>query len=135
MIVVDASVVMKLLTRETGSALAVDRLAREPDRTAPDWIQIEVASALSKKVRYAGLPVAAAREGFAALPLIVPDLAPSAPLLARAMDLSFEISHAVYDCLYLALALAIDAKVLTADQKFFDLASEMKYRGRVELLE
>ena len=55
MLVVDASVIMKVLTEEVGSDLAVERLAQAPARTAPDWLTVEIASALSKKIRYGGL--------------------------------------------------------------------------------
>ncbi|WP_374142511.1 type II toxin-antitoxin system VapC family toxin [Sphingomonas sp.] len=135
MLIVDASVVMKLLTREGGSTIAIDRVSRAQERTAPDWIQAEIASALAKKVRYAGLPIETAREAFAALPLILPDLAPTAPLLASAIELSVELSHALYDCLYLALALQTGGKLLTADHKFVTVVSLSQYHRQVELLE
>ena len=134
MIIVDASVVMKLLTREVGSAQAVERVLNERERTAPDWLQVEIASALSKKVRNDGLAADAARKAFAALPLIMPDLAPSAPLLGSAMELSIELSHAVYDCLYLALAIEAGGKMLTADRKFFAATQLSSYKHRMELL-
>lgn len=133
MLVFDASVVVKVLTEEVGSDRAVERVTIEPDRCAPDWLFIEIASALSKKVRYAGLPPAHATEGLAALPTIMPDLVPTADLIAPALSLSIELRHAVYDCLYLALALARGCNVLTADHKFFDAASRSQYAARVEL--
>jgi predicted nucleic acid-binding protein len=134
MLVFDASVVVKVLTEEAGSDRATGRLALEPERTAPDWLCAEIASALSKKVRYAGLPIAQAEQALAALPSIMPDLVPTARLIEPALSLSIELSHAVYDCLYLALALAQDCNVVTADRKFFEAASRSKYVARVELL-
>lgn len=134
MLVIDASVVVKVLTEESGSDLAADRLQRENDRMAPDWLNAEIASALSKKIRYFGLPVAQAMQSLAAVPLIVPDLVTTATLLEPAMALSISLRHALYDCLYLALALREDCNVLTADRKFFGAASLSLYADRVEFL-
>jgi len=134
MIVLDASIVVKLLTREAGAGLAVERVAREPERIAPDWLYAEVANALSKKVRYAGLPWTLAQEGWLALPTILPDIVPSMPLAEEAMRLSVELRHAFYDCLYLALALRERALLLTADRKFFEALADQPYRRSVELL-
>lgn len=133
MLVFDASVVVKVLTEEVGSDRAVERLTQEPDRCAPDWLAVEIASALSKKVRYAGLPPAQATEALAALPAILPDLVTTAQLIEPALSLSIELRHAVYDCLYLALALSRGCNVLTADHKFVDAASRSQYAARVEL--
>ena len=134
MIVVDASVVVKLLTEEHGSDLAIDRISREPERTAPDWLQVEIASALAKKVRYAGLPTDQAQRSLAAIPAVMPDIVSSTPLLGHAMELSIALRHALYDCLYLALAIREDCAVLTADIKFFEAAGRSEYYNRVELL-
>ena len=134
MIVVDASVVMKLLTREQDASLAVERVSREPERTAPDWLYAEVASALSKKVRYGGLSLAFVDEALASLPLIMPDLVPSKPLLRLAIELSVQLRHAIYDCMYLAVAMEEQCTLLTADHKFATAVSESVYRDRVEML-
>lgn len=134
MLIVDASVVMKLLTREVGSDMAIDRISQTPERIAPDWLQAEVASALAKKVRFAGLPIAIAKQAFAALPSIMPDLVPTGPLLGRAIDLSVDLSHALYDCVYLALALETGGRMITADQKFFAVVGQSPYRDQIELL-
>lgn len=134
MLVIDASVVVKALTEEIGSDLATDRLALEPHRVAPDWLSVEIASALSKKVRHAGLPPAIAEKYLAALPMIIPDLAPTLPLLPAALRLSIGLRHAVYDCLYLALAIDRDCALLTADRKFFDTVASCEHGQRMELL-
>ena len=134
MIVLDASIVVKLLTFETDARLAVERVAREPERIAPDWLQAEVANSLSKKVRYGGLPLEVARQGWEAVPAIVSDLFPSVPLLDAAMRVSVEIKHAFYDCLYLVLAVEKGCPMLTADAKFVNALAGTNYRQHVELL-
>lgn len=135
MLVIDASVVVKVLTEERGSIVATDRLIGEPARTAPDWLKAEIASALSKKVRYGGLPIETAERSLAALAVIMPDLAPSEPLIDKALVLSVVLRHAFYDCLYLALAIDQDCMMLTADQKFFAAVAATDLKHRVELLQ
>jgi predicted nucleic acid-binding protein len=132
-IVADASVVVKVLTEEAGSAAAM-RAVADNDVAAPDFIRFEVASALSKKVRYAGLPIEQATNALDALPLIVPDQHDATRLVGRAIDLSISIRHAVYDCLYLALAEQLECKVLTADEKFLAAVGQSEWKRRIELL-
>lgn len=134
MIVLDASVVIKLLTQEQGSAQAIDRIEREPDRIAPDWLHVEIASALSKKVRYGVLPVEQAHQALAAVASIMPDLVPGAARLDAALKLSILLRHALYDCLYLALAIEQQCVMLTADRKFVNVVGESAYRDHIELL-
>jgi predicted nucleic acid-binding protein len=43
------------------------------------------------------------------------DLLPSASVLTRAVRLAVDLEHAVYDCIYLALAVQRGAKLATAD--------------------
>lgn len=134
MIVLDASVVIKLLTQEQGSAEAVDRIEREQDRIAPDWLHAEIASALSKKVRYGGLPVEQANKALGAVASIMPDLVPATALLDAALEMSITLRHALYDCLYLALAIERRCVMLTSDRKFVTVVSESVYRDHIELL-
>lgn len=134
MIVLDASIVVKVLTEEAGSDAAIDRISREPDRVAPDWVTAEIANALSKKVRYAGLPIDLARRYIDAVPKVLTDVVDSAGLFDRALDLSVALQHAFYDCLYLALAIGEDAALLTADKKFAEAAGRGGLGDRLELL-
>jgi predicted nucleic acid-binding protein len=45
---------------------------------------------------------------------------PEAPLLAAAFDLADRLQRTVYDCLYLALAIQLQAKLVTADLRFYN---------------
>jgi predicted nucleic acid-binding protein len=133
MIVADASVVVKVLTEEPGSASAT-RTISENDVVVPDFIQFEVASALSKKVRYAGLPAEQAAKALEALPLVVPDRHDTTGLIDRAFALSISIRHALYDCLYLALAEHMDCPLVTADGKFVAAVEQAGLGVRIERL-
>src|SRR5690242_2237853 len=133
MIVADASVIVKVLTEEVGSAEAT-RTVADTDVVVPDFIQFEVASALSKKVRYAGLPAKQAEDALEVLPLIVPDRYDTSRLLDRAFALSVSIRHALYDCIYLALAEQLDCKLVTADEKFLNAVERTDLSPRIERL-
>lgn len=134
MIVVDGSVAVKLVTKENGSSTAWERVLRDPERVAPAWVMAEVSSALAKKVRFSGLPLATALEAVAALSAFTFDLADFEPLLPQAMALSQQLNHPFYDCVYLALAIERGAVMLTADGKFTKAASAFGFADRVELL-
>lgn len=69
------------------------------------------------------------------LPRFFTRLAPSAPLLDEAFRLSFRLRHPVYDCLFLALGLREDARVLTADRMFHAAAGKSDFADSVILLE
>ncbi len=51
----------------------------------------------------------------AALLALGVDVIPSAPLLTRALRFAFDLDHALYDCVYLALAARYGARLTTAD--------------------
>ena len=132
--VIDASIVVKVLTEEPFSDAAAAAMASESNRIAPDLLAFEVASALSKKIRYAGLPIDTARRALQVIPDLLAEQVPLADLSALAMSLSAELKHAFYDCLYLALAEQRDTVVLTADAKFVRVVAASRFSRRIEPL-
>lgn len=132
--VFDASVVVKMLTEEPLSALAASVIAAEEERLAPDFLRFEIASALSKKARYAGLPQAMIDRALAALPGVIDELVSAERLISSAMALSIELRHALYDCLYLALAEMRDCMVVTADDKFAKVVEASRLSHRLQRL-
>ncbi|MHA0328102.1 type II toxin-antitoxin system VapC family toxin [Sphingomonas melonis] len=134
MIVLDASVAIKLITREPGAEAVLIRVVGEVERIAPDWFHVEVANALAKKVRNDGLSEAAAAAGLTAAPDLLTDTVATLSLLDEAFALSMQAGHAVYDCLYLVLAVRTDAIVLTADAGMARAAKRVGLAGHVELI-
>lgn len=133
MIVVDASVIVRILAREPGADAALDRLDADAQRLAPDWIRIEVANALSNKVLYEQLPAATASTLLATLPAYVGTMLPTLPLIDDAFALALRLRHAVYDCLYWVLAERHGVILLTADKRFAEKALQHGLGG-LELL-
>ncbi|HYJ30372.1 MAG TPA: type II toxin-antitoxin system VapC family toxin [Allosphingosinicella sp.] len=133
-IILDASVALKLITLEAGTAEAQALLERDDERIAPDWMLAEVASGLVNKIRYQRLEVGIAKASFAALPSFIDRFVASAPLLGRAIDLAAELNHPLYDCVYLQVAIDEDGVVITADEGLLKSARQGGYAGRTERL-
>ena len=130
MIVVDASAVLETLLR-TPNAEAVEKRLFEPSQTlhAPHLLDVEVAQVLR---RYAGNGEIDDERGRAALA----DLAdfplrryPHDFLLPRVWDLRRNLT--AYDAVYVALAEALDAPLLTCDRR---LATAPGHQARIELV-
>ncbi len=114
--VVDASVAVKWLVQEEGSEAAA--ALRGDELHAPDWILVECANVLWAKARRRELTWDEAEAGLDLLreaPLV---LASGRELVGEALALARELAHPIYDCLYLALALGLDAPLVTADRRF-----------------
>ena len=130
MIVVDASALIEVLLR-TPAAIAVDRWLFDPRRTlhAAHLLDIEVAHVVR---RYAAKGEIDGERGRAALA----DLAdfplhryPHEFLLPRVWDLRNNLT--AYDAVYVALAEALNAPLLTRDQR---LAAAAGHHARIELV-
>lgn len=132
-IVLDASVALKLVAREPGTERA-QALVLSEERIAPDWLLTEVASGLANKVRYEGADSDRAKIALAAVPRFIDRFFPSQPLLGDAIDMAVQLEHALYDCLYLVLAIAEKSRVVTADRSFANSASRGGFGRQVELL-
>jgi predicted nucleic acid-binding protein len=115
MLVVDASVAVKWVVEEDGTedALALRRKAR---LIAPDLLAAECANILWKKARRGELSMDEAVFAARLLQRADFELVPTRPLLESATRLAVELDHPAYDCVYLALALAKDCKLATADE-------------------
>ena len=133
-IVVDASVALKLVAREAGTAEAQALLDRDEERIAPDWMLVEVAGGLVNKMRHEGLNPTLAQAALTALPSFIDRFVPGEQVLARAMKLAAELDHPLYDCLYLVLAISEDGVVVTADDGFVAAAARGGFAARMERL-
>ena len=113
-LIVDASVAVKWLFTEEGSAVSRQLLAHRIVRYAPDFILIEAANVIWKKARRKETvgPQAYLEELARLSDAIV--LCPSADLVAHASAIALEIDHPVYDCLYLACAEVEGARIRSA---------------------
>jgi predicted nucleic acid-binding protein len=116
--VIDASVGMKWFLPEAYSAEA-RRWRSGPDElhTLAFFFDLEIANILWKKVRRAEITRADGDLILAQLPGLPVVRHPEAPLLAPDFDLADRTQRTVYDCLYLALAVHLGGRMVTADQR------------------
>jgi predicted nucleic acid-binding protein len=125
-IVVDANVAAKWYLPERGSAEAEQLLNDARRIFAPALIRIEVAGAITRKVRNGKVTPEDARRlcdvWVSQLEANVVSLIPDDDVFESAMLLSIEIKHALQDCLYLAVARKYDVPLITADRPFFERA-------------
>ncbi|QNT70449.1 type II toxin-antitoxin system VapC family toxin [Defluviicoccus vanus] len=133
-LVVDASVALKWFLPEPDSLAAEAVLRRADDLIAPTLLVAEVCNAAWKRFRRGEtterhLDWIADRIGRMGLAL-VPDLALAVPAttIARRLD------HPVYDCLYLALAEARRATLVTADRRLYTRIRGTPWQPCVTLL-
>jgi len=119
--VLDASVALKWVLNEVDSARALvlrhDAGRATHQLLAPDLFPIEIANALTRAERKGILRSPQATILLSDILSTPPNLHPSLPLLARAMELSSQTRSSVYDCLYIALAEREGCDVITADEK------------------
>jgi predicted nucleic acid-binding protein len=121
-LVVDASVAVKWVVKETSHDQAVDLVAGET-LIAPDFVLIETANILWRKVRIGDLDKPQAADGHAFIRAAYARYVPAPQLLDRAMSLALGIDHPVYDCLYLACADGEGLSLVTADKRLVGKAS------------
>jgi predicted nucleic acid-binding protein len=118
-VIVDASVALKwfVLEDDTEAALLV---RANHDVAAPDLLLIECRNVLLSKFRRQQLQRAEAEEKERALHEIGSSMIilPSPSFLRQAFTIALELAEPIYDCIYLAAALATDRMLITADTRF-----------------
>ncbi|HXJ93431.1 MAG TPA: type II toxin-antitoxin system VapC family toxin [Terriglobia bacterium] len=132
-LVIDASIAVKWVVEEAGTAEAV-ALRRRSKLIAPELLVAECANILWKKSRRDELSM---DEAFLAARLLQAgdiEFLPTHHLLEAATRIAVELDHPAYDCLYLALAIERDCRLVTADEHFvrkLAAAHRRRFRGRV----
>lgn len=116
MIVVDASAVLEVLLR-TALAEEVEARLLRPDETlhAPHLLDVEVAQVLRRYTASGALDDRRGREALDDLRAMAITRYPHDVLLERVWELRSNLT--AYDAVYVALAEALDATLLTCDRK------------------
>lgn len=130
MIVLDASAVLEALLR-TPAARAVERRLFDPSETlhAPHLLDVEVAQVVRRYAANGELDIQRGRSAIADLADFPLRRYPHDFLLPRVWDLRNNLT--AYDAIYVALAEALDAPLLTRDKR---LAASPGHHARIELV-
>jgi predicted nucleic acid-binding protein len=131
-LVIDTSVVVKWFVEEDGFEMARSLIEPELERIGPELVIAETANVLQRKVRTGELKDVQAMEAVKNLPYFFDRLVPSVDLVEHGFALSQSLDHSVYDCMYLALALADDeGRLVTSDMKFISKAKAAGFGDRI----
>jgi predicted nucleic acid-binding protein len=116
--VVDASLVVKWFVPEVHSEAATRWLEQPHDYVAPDLLFPEVANAVWKKARRGELDAADAHALVRDVSQIAVETVAMRGLVEDAHALAAGADITVYDATYLALAIRMDAQLVTGDDRF-----------------
>lgn len=129
--IVDASVAVKWLIDEEGSDVA-EAILMQGNLGAPDLLFAEIANVLWKRRRrgdFDGIP-----EGVGGLAANFDRVVTCAQLMAPAAALAVELDHPTYDCFYLAMAIAEDDQLVTANARFLRACAATPHADRIRAL-
>jgi len=133
-VVVDASVAFKWVVEEEGSEAARSLLAGEL-LVAPELMIVECANALWLRVRRRHIDRNTARTALAAIRAAPVHYVRASAYIAAAHDLAMDLDQTIYDSLYLAVAIAEQAILVTGDRAFAAAVSRHAvYTSSVRLL-
>ena len=131
MIVLDASAVLEFLLQTTLGRRVEARMLRDGDELhAPHLLDVEVVQGLRRLVRAGEVSAVRAEEAMADLIDLDVHRHSHLDLLPRAWKLRDNIT--AYDAMYVALAEAIDAPIVTCDHP---LAAAPGHRARVDVID
>ena len=133
-LVVDASVAVKWLIAEDGSDAADRLLTDDDDLHAPRLMASEVANALWRKVRLDEIEHGQAGTLTATLSEMPVRWRADEAVCADAVRLAVVLDRPVHDCVYLALTHRLDARLVTADERFANALASTEHGGAVMTL-
>ena len=133
-LVVDAGVAVKWLVAEEGSDAADRLLANGDDLYAPRLMASEVANAPWRKVRLGEVERGRVGVLTAAVPEMPVRWGADETVCADAVRLALALDRPVHDCMYLALAHRLGARLVTADSRFANALASTGHGGAVTML-
>ncbi|MFA4647673.1 type II toxin-antitoxin system VapC family toxin [Pyrococcus kukulkanii] len=120
MIVIDASILVKLILKEEGW----EQIELTPNTVTLDYAFVECINAIWKAVRLNRIPRESITERLEVLKLVRNSIivAKVDDFFERGLEIALEEGIAVYDAFYIALAESLEARLVTADEKQYNAA-------------
>ena len=122
--VIDASVAIKWFLPEIYSDAALRLLGQQHTLHAPDVIFSEFGNVLWKRFRKNEISKNEANATLEGLLTLHLQAQPSQLLIPLALEIACGENRSVYDSLYLAAAIALESRLVTADAKFYRALSK-----------
>lgn len=133
-LVVDASVAVKWLVDEDGSETADGILEHAAELHAPRLLASEVANALWRKARLREIERGDAGVLAASVAQMPIAWTEDERVCGEAARLAVGLDRPVYDCMYLALAHRLEARLVTADERFANALASTEHGGVIVTL-
>ena len=134
--VVDASVVVKWFVPEIHSEAARRLLTSPHEYVAPDLLLAETANTIWKKIRRKELKLEEGRRLVADIGRSAVETVSCRALAGDAHALANATGQTVYDALYVALAVRLNTRLITADDRLAGaLGNVPALRGHVQLVD
>lgn len=123
--VIDASVAIKWFVEEDLSEQAWHVLGSGQRLLAPAFLRVEVSNIIWKKTVRGeiGREQASLILERIALPSFISEFIQDEVLLEAALTRAIDLKHPIYDCLYIACTEAVDATLVTSDERLLRLLS------------
>lgn len=133
-LVIDASVAFKWFVPEIDDDKALALLEIDEPLWAPDLVLAEVGNGLFGRLRKLSNGRLAAQQAVRNLSSLYTRLLPARDFVDQALGIAFELSHPIYDCVYLALCVEHRLQLVTADERFRQAVQGTSYESQVQLL-
>lgn len=118
-LVVDASVAAKWFLDEPHSSEARGIQSLDFDLLAPEFITLEMAHVMTKRIRRGEMSVDQGRNAVVRLPAML-SLRITTMLIPAALDVAVQFGRSAYDALYVVLALRHGCQFVTADRRLYN---------------
>lgn len=133
--IVDSSVAAKWFSHEEFSDAALRVLRADDQLHAPDFFLLEMDNIVCKWIRRGLITAAEGTEIRAALRRVPITIHPVAGIHDAAFAIANDTGRALYDCLYVALAVLLDGQMVTADRRLYDALAAGTYGAHLVWVE
>ena len=133
--IVDASVAAKWFIQEEYSGAALSVLRQGNRLHAPDFLFLEMSSIICKWIRRDVVAVEEAGELRHELRRYPIQIHPFASYLDSALAIANQTGQSIYDCLYVALAAILNAKMVTADHRLYESIRNGRFKKHIVWVE
>ncbi|MCU0565199.1 MAG: type II toxin-antitoxin system VapC family toxin [Oculatellaceae cyanobacterium Prado106] len=118
--VVDANVAIKWVLPEIHAEAALRLQRPNYELLVPDFFFPEIGNVLWKRVQRGEDNLESAQNTLQALMGVPLSVHPSLGLMPQALEIAVRVQQAVYDCVYLSLAIEHNCQMVTADERLFN---------------
>ena len=133
--IVDASVAAKWFTEEDHAQAALRLIQGGDPLHVPDFFLLEMDNLICKWIRQGMISEPEGENLRATLKTLPLNLHSIANLQDSAFLIANQTRRSVYDCLYIALAVALNGQMVTADRRLFEGLKDGPFAGRVVWIE